>query len=276
MLSKAEMNTTSLPPSDPRSNQLLAAMPTEEWARLQPQLELITVQPGDVLGQSGMTATHVYFPTTAIVSLLHTTREGASAEIAVVGCDGVVGISLFMGGNFMPGEATVHSAGDVWRLKAPAAMAEFARAGKVQNIVLRYTQSLIEHVAQTAVCNRHHSIDQQLSRRLLHGLDRSARDELFMTQEMLANLLGVRREGVTLAALKLQHAGVIRYHRGRIDVLDRERLEQSACECYAVTRKTQHGLLPAQQIDQAPPRLQDSQCSVANRLPVASRRILQC
>ncbi|MEO8804781.1 MAG: Crp/Fnr family transcriptional regulator [Burkholderiaceae bacterium] len=220
-------------------------MPAEAWARLRPQLESITVQPGDVLCQSGHPATHVYFPTTAIVSLLHTTREGASAEIAIVGCDGVVGISLFMGGNFMMSQAIVNSAGDAWRLSAHAAMAEFARAGQVQNIVLRYTQSLIEHVAQIAACNRHHSIAQQLSRRLLDGLDRSASDKLFMTQEMLANLLGVRREGVTAAAVKLQDAGVIRYRRGRIDVLDRERLEQCACECYAVTRKTHDRLLPA-------------------------------
>ena len=239
------MNTASLPPSNPRTNELLAAMPAEAWARLQPQLEPITVRHGEVLCQSSMPATHVVFPTTAIVSLLHTTREGASAEIAVVGCDGVVGISLFMGGNFMTSEAVVSSAGDAWRLNAHAAMAEFALAGPVQNIVLRYTQSLIEHVSQLAACNRHHSIAQQLSGRLLRGLDRSASDELFMTQEMLANLLGVRREGVTAAAVKLQHAGVIRYRRGRIDVLDRERLEQHACECYAATRKTHDRLMPA-------------------------------
>ena len=229
---------------DRRRNQLLATLPAAEWERWQPQLERVELPLGRVLCESGTTPTHVYFPTTAIVSLLHVTQEGASAEIAVVGDDGVVGIAVFMGGNFTPSQAVVNSAGHGHRMSAQAVMKEFNRGGPVLNMLLRYTQALIVHVAQTAACNRHHSIDQQLCRRLLLGLDRSASDELLMTQELLASLLGVRREGVTTAALKLQQAGVIRYRRGRIDVLDRERLEQRACECYAVAKKERARLLP--------------------------------
>ena len=218
---------------DPRRNQLLASLPDADWARWQPQLERVVLRRGDVLCKSGATPAHLCFPTTAIVSLLHATHDGDSAEIAVVGHEGMVGISLFMGGGFMTGDAVVQSTGQGFRLNAQAVADEAHRGGPVLSILLRYTQTLIEHVAQTAVCNRHHSIDQQLCRRLLLGLDRSPSDELLMTQESLAGLLGVRREGVTAAAYKLQLAGVISYRRGRIDVLDREQLQKRACECYA-------------------------------------------
>lgn len=203
-------------------------------------LERVVLPVGAVLCQSGSVPEHVYFPTTAIVSLLHATHDGASTEIAVVGHEGMVGISLVMGGAFMPGDAVVQSPGQAFRLDAQAVVGEAQRGGPILTLLLRYTQTLIEHVAQTAVCNRHHSIDQQMCRRLLLGLDRSGSDELLMTQESLAGLLGVRREGVNAAAHKLRSAGVIRYRRGRIDVLDREQLEQRACECYAMTGKSRH------------------------------------
>jgi CRP-like cAMP-binding protein len=221
---------------DPRRNQLLASLPNAEWNRLQPLLERVVLPLGQVLCQSGISPTHVYFPTSAILSLMHTTLKGSSAEIAVVGNDGMVGISLFMGGSFMPGEASVQSTGQGFRLSADAVMSEFNRGGVVLTTLLRYTQTLIEHVAQTAACNRHHSIDQQLCRRLLLGLDRSPSDELLVTHDSMARLLGVRREGVSVAALKLQQAGVIRYRRGHIEVLDREQLERRACECYGMAR----------------------------------------
>lgn len=238
------MNTHLFHSGDPRRNQLLASLPDTEWARLQPLFERVVLPAGQVLCQSGISPAHVYFPTTAILSLLHATQEGSSTEIAVVGHDGMVGISLFMGGSFMPGEAVVQSTGQGFRLSAQAVMNEFNRGGVVLTMLLRYTQSLIEHVAQTAACNRHHSIDQQLCRRLLLGLDRSPSDELLMTQESMASLLGVRREGVTAAALKLRQAGVISYRRGRIDVLDREQLERRACECYGATRKAHSKPVP--------------------------------
>lgn len=238
---ESPVNTHLFHSGDPRRNQLLASLPDPEWTRLQPLFERVVLPVGQVLCESRISPAHVYFPTTAILSLLHATQEGSSTEIAVVGHDGMVGISLFMGGSFMPGEAVVQSSGQGFRLSAQALMNEFNRGGAVLMMLLRYTQTLIEHVAQTAACNRHHSIDQQLCRRLLLGLDRSQSDELLMTQELLASLLGVRRESVTTAALKLQQAGVIRYRRGHIDVLDRPQLEQRACECYAVTKKTFHG-----------------------------------
>ena len=217
---------TCAPHSNPRDNQLLAGLPDAEWGRWLPYLERVDLPLGQVLSESGRTPGYVYFPTTAIVSLLYVTRDGASSEIAVVGKDGVVGISLFMGGNATPSQAVVQSAGQAYRLRAQAVKEEVDRAGPVLMMLLRYTQALIAQVAQTAACNRYHSIDQLLCRRLLLALDRLPSAAMVMTQELLANLLGVRREGVTAAALKLQQAGVIRYSRGRIDVLDRERLEQ--------------------------------------------------
>ena len=231
---------------DPRYNQLLAALPDNDWARWQPHFEPVKLAYGQVLFESGATLASVVFPATAVISLSHVTRDGASAEFAVVGNEGVVGISLFMGGNAMTGRALVQSAGLGWRLAAPLVHAAVARGGAALNLLLRYTQSLIVQTAQTAACNRHHSIAQQVSRRLLMGLDRSHSDELAMTHEAVANLLGVRREGVTAAAQKLRENGVIRYRRGHIEVLDRQRLEQHACECYAVAKKEHRRLLPMQ------------------------------
>jgi CRP-like cAMP-binding protein len=195
--------------------------------------------------EAGGTLTHVYFPTTAIVSLLYVMESGASAEIAVVGNEGIVGISLFMGGDSTPSRAVVQSAGRGFRLKAKVMKDEFDRAGPVLQLLLRYTQALITQMAQTAVCNRHHSLDQQLCRWMLLSLDRLQGNELVMTQELIANMLGVRREGVTEGALKLQKAGLIRYARGHITVLDREGLENRSCECYAVVKKEYSRLLPS-------------------------------
>jgi CRP-like cAMP-binding protein len=229
---------------DPRHNQLLAALPDPDWARWLPHLESVTLTYGQVLFESGNTPTAVVFPTSAVVSLSSMTRDGASAEFAVVGNEGVVGISLFMGGDAMPHRALVQSAGQGWRLPAPVVRAAVARGGALLGLLLRYTQSLIVQTTQTAACNRHHSIAQQLSRRLLMGLDRAQSDELAMTQEAAANLLGVRREGVTAAALNLQRCGMIRYHRGRIEVLDRSALERHTCECYAVVKREYQRLVP--------------------------------
>ena len=209
-----------------RKNQLLAALPDMEWHRWLPQLEPVDMPLGLVLYESGATLSHVYFPTTAIVSLLYVMENGASAEIAVVGNEGIVGISLFMGGESTPSRAVVQSAGKGFRLKAQVVKEEFNRAGPVLHLLLRYTQALITQMAQTAVCNRHHSLDQQLCRWLLLSLDRLQDNELVMTQELIANMLGVRREGVTEAALKLQQDGLIRYARGRITVLDRPAIEK--------------------------------------------------
>ena len=210
-------------------------LPEAQWLHLQSQLELVELPPGKVLSEGGSAPAYVYFPTTAIVSLLYTTREGSSCEIAVIGNEGVVGVSLFMGGQATPGEAMVQSAGQAFRLGAQSLRRELALAGATLEILIRYIDSLIVQMGQTAACNRFHSIDQQLSRRLLLGLDRSTGGELVMTHELVASLLGVRREGVTAAALRLQQAGVISYRRGHISVLDRLQLEQRACECYAVT-----------------------------------------
>lgn len=201
---------------------------------------------GQVLYESGAAMSHVFFPCTAIVSLLYVMEDGASAEIAVVGNDGIVGISLFMGGNTTPSRAVVQSAGRGFRLRARAMKEEFDRAGPAMHLLLRYTQALITQMAQTAVCNRHHSLDQQLCRWLLLSLDRLQGPDLVMTQELIANMLGVRREGVTAAALKLQAAGLIRYARGHICVLDRHGLEQRTCECYAVVKKEYQRLLPSE------------------------------
>jgi CRP-like cAMP-binding protein len=225
-------------------NRLLAALPPTEWARWQPQLEAVELPLGKVLYESGSTMSHVYFPTTAIVSLLYVLEDGASAEIAVVGREGLVGISLFMGGESTPSRAVVQSAGKGFRMRASVVKEEFDRSSAVLHLLLRYTQALITQMTQTAVCNRHHSLDQQLCRWLLLSLDRLDGNELRMTQELIANMLGVRREGVTEAALKLQSAGLISYARGHIKVLDREGLEQRTCECYAVVKKEYDRLLP--------------------------------
>jgi CRP-like cAMP-binding protein len=225
-------------------NHLLAALPSYIQQSWLAHLERIQLPLGEVLYESGVTLGHVYFPTTAIVSLLYVMEDGASAEIAVVGNEGIVGISLFMGGESTPSRAVVQSAGQGFRLKAQVLKEEFNRTGPVLHLLLRYTQALITQMAQTAVCNRHHSLDQQLCRWLLLSLDRLHGDELIMTQELIANMLGVRREGVTEAALKLQSAGLIRYARGRITVLDRSGLEQRTCECYAVVKKEYDRLLP--------------------------------
>ncbi|QPF74052.1 Crp/Fnr family transcriptional regulator [Roseateles sp. DAIF2] len=230
---------------DLRSNQLLALLSPEERAHWSPQLEVVDMPLGRVLYESGRPQSHVYFPTTAIVSLLYVLENGASAEIAVVGNEGLVGIALFMGGETTPSRAVVQSAGLGLRLRAQAMKDEFNRAGPVMHLLLRYTQALITQMAQTAVCNRHHSLDQQLCRWLLLSLDRLQGSELVMTQELIANMLGVRREGVTESALKLQAAGLIRYARGHITVLDRAGLEARACECYAVVRQEYARLLPA-------------------------------
>ena len=226
-------------------NQLLAALPAYLQQSWLAQLEPVQMPLGEVLYESGVTLAHVYFPTTAIVSLLYVMEDGASAEIAVVGNEGIVGISLFMGGESTPSRAVVQSAGKGFRLKAQVLKEEFNRAGPVLHLLLRYTQALITQMAQTAVCNRHHSLDQQLCRWLLLSLDRLQGDELVMTQELIANMLGVRREGVTEAALKLQRTGLIRYARGHITVLDRPGLEKRTCECYVVVKKEYERLLPA-------------------------------
>jgi CRP-like cAMP-binding protein len=228
---------------NPKTNHLLAALPPDEWERWQPQLEAVMMPLGEVLYESGGVLSHVYFPTDAIVSLLYVLENGSSAEIAVVGNEGIVGISLFMGGESTPSRAVVQSAGGGFRLKAQTVKDEFLRP-PVLHLLLRYTQALITQMAQTAVCNRHHSLDQQLCRWLLLSLDRLHGDELVMTQELISNMLGVRREGVTESALKLQNAGLIRYSRGRITVIDRIGIEQRSCECYAVVRKEYDRLLP--------------------------------
>ncbi len=238
------MNSLHSLSGDPRQNQLLATLSDLEWHRWRPHLQLVDLSLGQVLCESGRNPPYVFFPTTAIVSLLYMTLNGASAEVAVVGNDGVVGLSLFMGGNATPSQAVVQSPGQGYRLRAQLVRNEMTRGGAVLHMLLRYTQAMIAQVAQTAVCNRYHSIDQQLARRLLLALDRLPTDELAMTQELAANLLGVRREGVTAAAYKLQRAGVIRYNRGHIVVLDRHRLEQCTCECYAVAKKEYDRLLP--------------------------------
>jgi CRP-like cAMP-binding protein len=242
--SKSPVHTPPRQPSDPRQNQLLAALTDAEWERWRQHLELADLAVGHVVCEAGSKPAHVLFPTTAVVSLLYRTQDGGSSEFAVVGNDGVVGISLFMGGNATSSHAVVQSAGQGYRLRAQALMSEIERAGPVLNMLLRYTQAMIAQVGQTALCNRYHTIEQQLCRRLLLGLDRTSSDELAMTQELAASLLGVRREGVTAAALKLQQAGVIRYRRGRIAVLDRRRLEQRTCECYAAAKKEYERLLP--------------------------------
>ena len=230
--------------TEPRNNFLLDALPDPEWQRWQQVLEKVEMPLGQVLYESGATLPHVYFPTTSIVSLLYVMENGASAEIAVVGNEGLVGVSLFMGGESTPSRAVVQSAGHGLRLEAQLMKDEFNRAGPVLHLLLRYTQALITQMSQTAVCNRHHTLDQQLCRWLLLSLDRLQANELTMTQELIANMLGVRREAVTEAAGKLQHAGLITYARGHIRVLDRAGLEERTCECYAVVKNEYDRLLP--------------------------------
>jgi CRP-like cAMP-binding protein len=230
--------------ADPRDNQILAALPDEDAARLFPQLKLIEFPLGMSVYESGDVQPYIYFPTDSIVSLLYVLKDGASAEIAVVGNEGAIGVALFMGGETTPSRAIVQSAGAAYRLSSRAMKAEFDRHGEMMHLLLRYTQALITQMAQTAVCNRHHSVDQQLCRWLLLSLDRLSGARLKMTQELIANMLGVRREGVTTAAGKLQKLGVIRYVRGQITVLDRPKLEQLACECYAVVKKETDRLMP--------------------------------
>jgi CRP-like cAMP-binding protein len=232
---------------DPRQNRLLAALPSADQKRLFPHLELIALPLGKVLYESGDRLLHVYFPTTAIVSLLYVLQDGASAEISVIGNEGIIGIALFMGGETTPSRAIVQSAGYAYRLIGQQLKDEFHRNGEMQLLMLRYTQALITQMAQTAVCNRHHSVDQQLCRWLLLSLDRLSSNKLNMTQELIANMLGVRREGVTEAAGKLQKLGVVLYSRGRITVLDRPKLERLCCECYAVVKRETDRLLPRPQ-----------------------------
>ena len=229
---------------DPRSNGLLAALPEEDYQRWLPHLEPVDLALGKSLYESGTKLTHAYFPAMAIVSLLYVTEDGHSAELAVVGREGVVGIPLFMGGGSTPSRGVVQSAGRAFRMSAKALLAEFDRSGAAMHLLLRYTQALITQMTQTAVCNRHHSLDQQLCRWLLLSLDRLSGQEIIMTQELIANMLGVRREGVTEAALSLQRDGLIRYSRGHIHVLDRPGLERRTCECYQVVRREYERLLP--------------------------------
>jgi len=231
-------------PQNPNQNHLLAALPAAEFERLAPHLEPVELLLGDVLYESGGLLQHVYFPTTAILSLHYVMENGSSSEIAGVGNEGVLGISLFMGGNTTPSRAVVQTGGAGYRLSAQLMLQEFKRAGPMQQLMLRYTQALITQMSQTAACNRHHSLVQQLCRWLLLTLDRMPTNELIMTQELVASMLGVRREGVTEAAGKLQQAGVISYRRGHITVLDRAGLESQVCECYAVVKEEFARLLP--------------------------------
>ena len=232
-------------PYTPKQNHLLGALPEADYQRLLPNLEHVPLELGWALYESGGEQGYVYFPTASIVSLLYVMEDGSSAEIAVVGNEGVVGVALFMGGESTPSRAVVQSAGYAYRLRGSVLKAEFERGGRLQVLLLRYTQALITQMAQTAVCNRHHSVEQQLCRWLLLSLDRLPSNELTMTQELIANMLGVRREGVTEAAGKLQAAGMIQYSRGKITVLDRPKLEARVCECYAVVKRETDRLLAA-------------------------------
>lgn len=232
-----------------RGNGLLNALPEEDWLRLQPHLQLIELSLGQRIYDAGGALNYVYFPCTAIVSLLYVMQNGDSAEIAVVGKEGIVGIALFMGGETTPSSAVVQSAGKAYRLQSTVIKHEFNHSAPMMHLLLRYTQALITQMSQTAVCNRHHTLDQQLCRWLLLSLDRLQGNELLMTQELIANMLGVRREGVTNAAMSLQRAGLIKYRRGHIEVLDRQGLEQRTCECYAVVKNEYERLLPSVMAD---------------------------
>jgi CRP-like cAMP-binding protein len=235
----------------PKSNRLLAALPEEDYQALQPVLEPVLLPLGMALYESGGVQGYVYFPTSSIVSLLYVLENGSSAEIAVTGCEGLVGIALFMGGETTPSRAVVQSAGQGYRLKAAVLKNKFEAGGALQLLLLRFTQALITQMTQTAVCNRHHAVDQQLCRWLLLSLDRLPANELVMTQELIANMLGVRREGVTEAAGKLQAAGLIEYSRGKITVLNRTKLEARVCECYAVVKREYDRLLPPAMLETA-------------------------
>ena len=239
-------------PHSPNQNHLLAALPAAEFERLASHLELVPMLLGDTLYEPGGQLSHVYFPTTAIVSLLYIMESGVSAEIAGVGNEGVLGISLFMGGDTTPSSAVVQTAGHGYRLQGRLLKEEFNRAGLMQRLLLRYTQALVTQMFQTGACNRHHSIEQQLCRWLLLTLDRMPTNELVMTQELVASTLGVRREGITEAAGNLQRAGLISYRRGHISVLKRSGLETRACECYAVVKKELGRLLSDVQYRQSP------------------------
>lgn len=228
----------------PRQNHILAALPRADFLRLEPFLRPVHLDLGSTLQRAGSEIGELYFPTTAIVSLLYVLADGSTAEIAVVGNEGVVGIALFMGGETTPNQAVVQSAGGAYRFEGSRLMGEFGRAGALQHLLLRYTLALISQMAQTAVCNRHHTIDQQLCRWLLLSMDRLPGNELRMTQELIANMLGVRREGVTEAAGQLQAAGLINYRRGRIKIMDRPGLEERVCECYRVVKNEYLRLLP--------------------------------
>jgi CRP-like cAMP-binding protein len=236
-------------PRDPRQNQLLAALPDEDLQRWLPQLQWVDLPLGHVVYESGIQLSHAFFPTSAIVSLLYVMENGGSAEIAVAGREGLVGVSLFMGGGSTPNRAVVQSAGAGFRISARAIAEEFNRSAPVMHLLLRYTQALITQMTQTAACNRHHSLDQQLCRWLLLSLDRLPGNDIRMTQELIANMLGVRREGVTQAALNLQKNSLIRYSRGHIHVVDRPGLEQRSCECYAVVKREYDRLLPPRRPD---------------------------
>jgi CRP-like cAMP-binding protein len=235
--------TTATAPTAPLHNQLLAALPAADYKRILPSLEFVPLALGQALYEPDSRLGYVYFVTAGIVSLLYVLEDGASAEIALTGCEGVVGISLFMGGESTPSRAVVQSAGHAYRLPASVLKKEFDSGGELQHLLLRFTQALITQMAQTAVCNRHHSVEQQLCRWLLLSIDRLPTDELVMTQELIANMLGVRREGVTEAAGILQQAGLIRYSRGHITLVDRPGLEQRVCECYAVVKRETDRLL---------------------------------
>src|SRR4051812_20751258 len=228
----------------PKDNRLLAALPEEDYRALERALEPVELPLGSAVYESGGEQGYVYFPTSSIVSLLYVLADGASAEIAVTGSEGLVGIALFMGGETTPSRAVVQSGGRGYRLRASVLKTEFERGGALQHLLLRFTQALITQMTQTAVCNRHHAVDQQLCRWLLLSLDRLDTNELVMTQELIANMLGVRREGVTEAAGRLQDEGLIEYSRGRITILDRPHLEARVCECYAVVKKEYDRLLP--------------------------------
>jgi CRP-like cAMP-binding protein len=251
---------------NPRQNHLLAALPAADLDRLSVDLKLVPLQLGDVIYESDSRMMHVYFPTTSIVSLLYMLENGASAEIAVVGNEGITGVSLFMGGETTPSRAVVQSAGYAYELSGKLLKEEFTRAGAMQYLLLRYTQALLTQMAQTAVCNRHHSLDQQLCRWLLLSLDRLPSNELIMTQQLIANMLGVRREGVTEAASNLQAAGLIRYVRGSITVLNRSGLESRTCECYAVVKRESDRLLPTH-LARHPPDVRHEAGSWGGRRP---------
>lgn len=241
------------PINDPRQNRLLAALPPSDWLRWQPHLEPVRWRVGDVICESGDRLAHAYFPTTGIVSLLHRLEDGASAGVAVVGFEGVVGVSLFMGDACTSSRAVVQCAGLGYRLRADILLQAFSQPGPAMHLLLRYTHALMAQVAQTAVCNRHHSLDQQLCRWLLMSLDRLHSSEVTVTQELIAHMLGVRREGVTEAAGRLQTAGLIRYRRGHITVLDCAGLQRRACECHALVKKEYERLLPGHSLQNGSP-----------------------